>query len=552
MEFPSEGECKVILCVLPTQQGKTFTAIGHIDVEMAQDDEYGRSIHFVFTMNTLLNNKQFAARLAAIERAHGRGSVCVFASKYNGTYTHVTDRLQLQGLCVDAATCPRVVVMCSNKARYDDGVAFLKVIDQNRICVHRAFAYYDELHMYISDSLRAQIEAINALEIVRGIMALTATPDKIFARDGGFWSTLRLIELDELNDRNYAGCDDMIFHCVDDFHSFPYTRPKTFDELDEQTVGYVAHILRANPHILRDGTTTFIPAHRRRVGHNQVRDLVFSTNNNAVVAVINGSEKTLQYQDASGQTITAELTSNHEEVCETICRVLTTHGLTTRPVVITGFLCVGMGQTLTHKSRGSFTSAILGHLDLTNDDLYQLFGRVTGRTKDWGDKYTPTQVYCPTPVMNRCRVMEECSRNMARAHNGEVVSQDDYREPMTVMGAAGASAIENLRKAKSVSTKRNTYDSDREHRVFASQDDAIAFAKTLGVKLNRRKDSDAPKELRKDGKNLSSAALFARMWGLSDQTILRMIPTCDNEWCVYWRPSTIKARGHGMNGPTST
>ena len=204
-------------------------------------------------------------------------------------------------------------------------------------------------------------------------------------------------------------------------------------------------------------TRSFIPAHTRRTSHNTVRDLVFSINNSVVVVVINGFEKTLQYKDCLGHTKTLALTSEDEEVCETIARLVLQHNLQNRPLVITGLLCVGMGQTLTHRSLGSFTSAIFGHLDLTNDEIYQLFGRITGRMKEWGDKYIQTQVYCPTSTMNRCIVMEECARNMACEHNGEVVSQKDYRAPMNVMGEAGQSAIENIRipKKKQQAKKKN-------------------------------------------------------------------------------------------------
>lgn len=451
----SEQACKFILCVLLTQLGKTFTAINRIITEIEQDDEFGRSIHIVFTMNTLLNNKQFAKRLETIENTYGKGSICVFSSKYDGRYTHVKDRLQLQGLCADETTCPRVVVMCSNSRRYDDGVEFLKVINRNMINIYRAFAYYDELHKYISETLRSQIEDIHELEILKGIIALTASPDKIW-RSSGFWSKLRLIQLDNFNDSNYAGYKDMIFNCVDDFFEHPYLRPKPFDfdELDKQTIGFISHVIKKYPEIIKDNTRTFIPAHIRRSGHDIVRDLVFSSNNNAVVVVINGRDKHLLYKNHLGHTQTIPLCSESEEVCETISKLIIKHELQLRPLVITGFLCVGMGQTLTHKLLGSFTSAIFGHMDLTNDEIYQLFGRITGRVKDWGEKYVQTQVYCPTTIMHRCHVMEECARKMACDHNGDVVTQEEYREPMNKMGEVGKSAIENIRNEKEKKEKR--------------------------------------------------------------------------------------------------
>ena len=444
-----EQACKFILCVLLTQLGKTFTAINRILTEIEQDDEFGRSIHIVFTMNTLLNNRQFAKRLETIENTYGKGSICVFASKYEGKYTHVKNKKELQGICFDESTCPRVVVMCSNSRRYDDGVEFLKVINKNKTNIYRAFAYYDELHKYITDSLRDQIEEIHNIEIVKSIIALTASPDRIW-KPSGFWSRLRLIQLDTFNDSNYAGFKDMTFNCVDDFFASPYVRPKPFDfdELDKQTIGFIQHVLKRYPEIINNNTRTFIPAHVRRSGHNSVRDLVFKLNSDSVVVVINGFEKTLQYKDAMGHTKTIPLFSQNEEVCQTINRLIKHHGLEMRPMVITGFLCVGMGQTLTHEDLGSFTSAIFGHLDLTNDDIYQLFGRITGRMKEWGDKYVETQVYCPTTIMHRCHVMEECARNMACEHNGDVVSQDDYREPMIQFGEAGQNTLQNLRKEK--------------------------------------------------------------------------------------------------------
>jgi hypothetical protein len=546
MDQMRENMSKFSLCVLPTQIGKTFTATSKMLAEISQDDELGRSISVICTMNTLLNSNQFAKRLEKINQIYGNGSICVLSSKYVGKYKHVTNRLELQGLCADETTCPRVVVMCSNTKRYDDCEEFLKVMNRNKFNVHRAFVYYDELHKYITDSLRSQIEQIHNLDIVHGITALTASPDRIW-QDAGFWSKIRLIQLDYFSDSNYAGYKDMIFNCIDDFFCNPYVRPHPFDfdEMDRQTIGFIDCVLKKHPEILGDNTRSFIPSHIRRTGHNEVRDLVFSINDKSVVVVINGFEKTLQYKDDKLNTKTLSLTSDDEEVCETISRMVIHHKLQGRPIVITGLLCVGMGQTLTHRSLGSFTSAIFGHLDLTNDEIYQLFGRITGRMKDWGNgKYIQTQVYCPTIIMNRCIVMEECARNMACDYNGEIVSQENYREPMNKMGEIGQSAINNIRPVK----KRNKSkpikkyeEGDKEYREFDSQAEAIVFAdQTLGVKLNKRSSFDAPKELQTNGNNPTSAELFKRMWGINNKNCVRMIPVTDNKWCVYWRPSLIK------------
>ena len=460
MEF--EESCKLILCVLLTQYGKTFTTIARIAAELTQDVELGRSIHIVFTMNTLLNNKQFAKRLDTIEDMFGKGSVCIFASEYTGkTYTHVRSRSELQGLCFDIKTCPLVIVMCSNTRRYDDGFQFLKLIDANKTNFVRAFAYYDELHKYITDLVRAQIEEINSLKIVKGIVALTATPDKIW-KDSGFWSRLPLIKLDNFNDSDYAGFNDMVYNCIDDSIKIPedIQKSRLLGDCDKQVVAFAEYVLEKNPGIIRPGSRTFIPGHNRRASHNYIRDAVFKINDQAVAVVLNGIEKNLKFKNDSGSFETVPLIDGDSEVCQVISKRIKHYKLENRPLVITGFLCVGMGQTLTCSSLGSFTSAIFGHMDLTNDEIYQLFGRITGRMKGWGDKYVETQVYCPTVIMHRCNVMEQCARNMAVENNGSLVTRKDYLDHMDTMGPIGKVAKDNIRLDKKLAPVRvrNTND----------------------------------------------------------------------------------------------
>ena len=463
MDFAQSVEfvTKFILCVLLTQFGKTFTAIGRIREEIMRDATEGFSIHLVWTMNTLLNNAQFSNRLNRIEEEYGAGSVVVFASKNQGhPYRHIKNLVELQGVCLDTHTCPRVIVMCSNDIRFTDGFKFANILEGNTTNIQRVFAYYDELPAYITDKLRNQIEELDKLNIVKGILALTATPDKILLKTG-YWSNIRMICLNDFNETDYAGCADMTFNLVDNYFPSTYKRPLPFDfdTLDADTLGFVKHVLNNNPHILENGSRTFIPAHKRRVGHKMIRKEVFARRPDAVVVVLNGEEKTLQHHDeihfvdTNGHEKTIPLISATEEVCETIARIINDYGLEERPLVITGFLCVGMGQTLIHRSLGTFTSAIFSHLDLTNDDIYQLFGRLTSRSKSWGDKYVSTQVYCPTVAMHRIIAMEECARNLAKEHNGEFVTEANYRAPLANLGPIGEAAITNLRVKKEKKVK---------------------------------------------------------------------------------------------------
>jgi superfamily II DNA or RNA helicase len=235
---------KFDLCVLATQSGKTFTATAKINIEIELDINYGKSIHLVCTMNTLLNGKQFSKRLESIEKENGKGSVVILASKYTGQYRHISRIIELQGLLLDKKTCPRVVVMCSNHTRYSDCVKFMQVLEENPTNIKRAFVYYDELHQYINREVRKQIELIHNLNITTGIYALTATPDKIW-QSLGFWSRLKLHYFDDYNDENYIGFEDMKFNNVDDYYSQPYVKPSPFEFAlkAQQTVGFARHVL---------------------------------------------------------------------------------------------------------------------------------------------------------------------------------------------------------------------------------------------------------------------------------------------------------------------
>jgi hypothetical protein len=82
---------------------------------------------------------------------------------------------------------------------------------------------------------------------------------------------------------------------------------------------------------------------------------------------------------------------------------------------------------------------------------------------------------------------------------------------------------------------------DKAYEVFDTQDEAIQFGKNvIHVTFRKRKTNDAPKELQKNGQNPTVDYLIQRMWGIYEEYFARMVPTNDNKWCVYWRPSLVK------------
>jgi hypothetical protein len=521
---------KFKLCVLPTQHGKTFTAIEEIETEIAFNNGSKRSIHLIFTMNTILNNSQFVKRLETIEQKYGEGTVCVLSSKKDKTYRHVKNDKELLGEFFDKTTCPRIVAMCSNKKRYSDGVNFIDKISRNDNNISGIFVYYDELHSYINDNVRSQIEYIHELGIVKKIMALTATPDNIF-KDTGFWSTIQLIHLTNFNSINYSGCADMVFHNNEDYYEKPYHRPSNRKGgVELENIEFIDHVLTKHPEILGYYTRSFIPGHRVIVTHNKIRELIFTKNDKSVVIMINGKEKNITYNDLSGNKIILDLkTEDCEEVSDTISRLIKKYKLEDLPIVITGYNCVSMGQTLTSEMLGTFTSAIFGHMDISNDSLYQLFGRITGRNKDW-NRYTPTNVYCTSVIQKRCMSMEECARNMVNKHNGKEVTREQYREPM----CNNEDVMKNIRPQKIKKESKRTNENNFNIRSFDKCNEATVFIKDkFGV--NARIENKAAKCLQLNGENPTYDYILNRKWGIDAKCKFRACHTFEDKWCVWWR-----------------
>jgi hypothetical protein len=308
----------------------------------------------------------------------------------------------------------------------------------------RQFAYYDELHKYI-EQCRDKIKALCSLNSVKGILGLTATPQPIFIRSDPFWSKLFFMDVDDLSGPNYCALKD---------HEYvPADSDPEAANAEQRTIKYVRDTLAAHPRILGDGTYSFIPGVNVRRSHNAVRDAVWAVNPNAVVVVLN-INKTMQYLKADGSIASREIVVN-AEVGDTIATMMADkkNNLAGRPLVVTGFICIGMGQSLVCPALGTFSSAIVSHEDLTNEDLYQLLGRTAAVSKDW-PTFRETTVYCPESTMHRCIAMERVAYSMQEDQTRpECLTLDDLTAAAG-NDEAGKAALAHIRARKVKTPKR--------------------------------------------------------------------------------------------------
>jgi hypothetical protein len=400
---------KINLCVLRTQEGKTFISIKDISNNISEDIEKGRSIHIVFTANTLNNNGQFASRLTSLEAMYGEGSVVICSSsKAKSNLTRVKNIVELKGKLLDSGI--KVIVMCNNKIQKNNCekiMSFFNSDDNNKF--KRVCLYYDEIHEYI-ELMRHSIEIYINYRVVYKVVMLTATPSAVFKYNHPIWSKINTYNLDDITSSNYSGFNDMDFICEDS--DFPITE-------------YATTILEKYPFILSDNKYSFIPGDVRTSTHDKITSKVFEINDQAVVISIN-SKKNIIFNNGNIPIITENINGKDEELIDTIVRILDKQNLMNRPKVVTGYKCVSLGQTLINQKIGTFNYAIISHKNKDKNSLYQLYGRLTCRGKHWGSSYIKTSIYCPELSKNIFEEMENNARRIATHYNGSEISYSDY------------------------------------------------------------------------------------------------------------------------------
>jgi hypothetical protein len=421
---------------------------------LTKDDKEGRSIHIVFTMNTLLNNKQFSNRLREVNDKYGDSSVCVFASVYKGDYKHIkkaehifkdpepTTKAAKAAKAEKAANAehemPRIVIACSNTKRFNDCFDIIYKLNEGNTDVKRVFVYFDELHKYIKNTacnIRKHIENINDLDIVSALYAMSASPNNIWSDNKmGFWSNINILQIDNYYDTDYIGYNDIHFTCYGD-NDEAYRSTKNTDYIDKGfkdseifTINFIKDTLIKYPEILSKYSRVFIPANMRRVSHNYLREHLFAYEPSCVIVMLNGIEKSIQYIDNDGDIISMPLILKEGELGDLIVENIDKYNLHNRPIIFIGYNCVGMGQTLITEKLGNFTSAIFGYDEILNDNMYQLFGRITGRFKNWKN-YNVTKVYCTLLCKHISNIMEKCAKNIAINHNNKLLNNTNYLEP---------------------------------------------------------------------------------------------------------------------------
>ena len=411
---------KVNVVVLPTQQGKTFAAINEI-VSTIENILTKNYLHIVFTMNTILNNRQFSGRLEVIEQKYGKNSIVEFNSSNINENNHVSSLVDLKHKMLNNDK-PYVIIVCTNGKRIKD-ISLLLESFNDVLYYEKVNLYFDEIHKYI-DKLRPLIEDAINYTFVNKIIGLTATPRKIWNVD---WVNIKIYET-KYDDTNYISLKDHEYELIDFFHNYEKGRHNDYDIHEKNIFDFAKECFIKFPEIIDKKSRTFIPSHVRLSSHYEMKELIINYWPDSVVVILNGREKSITFLNDNIEYETIPFSKNKKETSEEIVSILDKYCLRDRPLFITGFLCIGMGQTLVNESLGPFTHAIISHMDLFNDEIYQLLGRTTGRMKHW-KSYVKTKIFIPKTTIDRAIAMQDCALNMIN-YMGKMANKNDYNMPL--------------------------------------------------------------------------------------------------------------------------
>jgi len=454
---------KFQLTVLNTQFGKTFESMKDLDQTFALDKaEEANAMTIVYTQNSLLSNAQFTSRLRRMQELRGNGSVCIIASQSKPGWSKFTfsncGKLAVH-ILDKAIIMPRVVVACSNCFRFDEIEKLIRLFTLMP-SIRAINLVFDEIHAYIDQrkgSLRNIIKECNGNDKVSSITGLTATPAPIFHDSPeSDWFRLRLRKLSEFNDENYYYLKDMVFidHTPDCQVICNYEFPTYIRNAElngninrvKPVFAYADTLFLEHPEILEEYEPCSPPrvlllAHLHKVSHYMMCELVWSRNSEALVVVLNGDDKCVFYKDnrVEGGIGNIPLSSKEpefqerysgKELCEVLAQELKSHNLLHKPLVFTGKVCLGMGQTLCHETYGNFTDVIISDDRWRNETLYQAVGRSNARCTHW-KTFRPTRIYTTPLLYDNCLAMEDRSKNVAMTFStqeGRCITKMEYEE----------------------------------------------------------------------------------------------------------------------------
>ena len=314
-----------------------------------------------------------------------------------------------------------------------------------------------------------------------------------------------------------------------------------FSNVARNAHDHLNEVLDKNTDMCLPGTRWFCPGDKKRESHDMICEELLTRGFN--VMIVNGNTKAIRFADRSPQIDIADSLDDDLEIAKTLNRIYYERGLFDKPFAVTGHLCVGRGITFASQIDGKeflFTHGIIPDIS-SGDDGYQLVARCIGNIREYTTFKTPI-IFISEKMDAKITPQEDLAVKLAAS----LYSENNGKEVVNVtrsqiVKASGTDMNIGLEPSKPRKPRKQYANDDKDYEVFDTQEAAIQMVSDrFEMRMNKRSgEPRAPEELLTDGVNPTVEYLMGRMWGLSKNNKVRMVPTNENKWCVYWRPSAF-------------
>lgn len=401
------------------------------------------------------------------------------------------------------------IVMCSNEARWKDTNTLIDMFKNT----HNISIWIDEADRTIggveSNKTNKKIEELKKWSnMVVSINLITATPftprynwKQVSWIGKHFNNNMELIKLPEVVGNNYHHLYNSHFH---EYEKEPGDTP----------CEYARKYLDNNP--VLPGDIFLIPGEIKQESHEDIKKMCLNNSRFDYVIILNGKTKSIEC-DVGIYSKDLKQEVKTKEVSEWLSEWYIEDGMN-KKIAITGNLCISRGITISSNTC-RITHMIFGSSSANIREEEQLLSRVCGYCYDANIK---PKVICDKNVWDRVTKYQKIVIKLSEK------AMSDNRKLTTV-------EFESIMCETIMQENDNNTEID--HKLFNTADDGIKFTyDNFKIILKERINNNAPKELQQNnGENPSIEYLLKRKWGLSTNNKVRMIPTNNNKWLVYWK-----------------
>lgn len=386
------------------QEGKTFICINNIK-------QNPKTIHIIFTMNTIKSNKQFFQRTSEIFG----DKLIILNSEKSSEACHANNLMEVAINLINGTK--EILIMCCHKVRFTKSLQILIEILKRTENGKSIMIHIDEAHKYIP-SYRDTLYKINNLAIVERVYCYSATPFNIWKSDNHIlYQKIYVVDiLQQFNiseTSKYFGVKDVELLVIENPGDKPFTQ---LVQIDKKIPGFIIKNWALKNKLKQDGVSkdwycqthtyfdlgheyeylaflkyslewlikkdmlsnnafsyNFFPGYTRIVTHFGIMNLILKTLTNALVIVFNGKvQSVFLYDNSTDRKLKMEVLKDKNEPSQQIQHIINKYP--NRPTFITGHLCIGMSVTLINETIGNFDNVLFSfpQYHKQHDVLYQM------------------------------------------------------------------------------------------------------------------------------------------------------------------------------------